>query len=84
MIRKNAVFKWNKDERDSFESIKKAIINAPSLTTPEFLKPFVLYTFSYDTSYAVVLTQLNDENVEAPISFFSSNLQGAELNYSAV
>jgi hypothetical protein len=26
----------------------------------------------------------NDEKVEAPISFFSSNLQGAELNYSDV
>jgi len=84
MIRKNAVFKWSKDERESFELIKKAIINAPSLTTLDFLKPFVLYTFSSDTSYAVVLTQLNDQNIEAPISFFSSNLQGVELNYSVV
>jgi len=40
--KKNAVFRWNKDERESFELIKKAIINAPSLTTPDFLKPFVL------------------------------------------
>lgn len=84
MIRKNAVFRWSKDERESFEFIKKAIINAPLLTTVDFLKPFLLYTFSPDTLYAAVLTQLNDENVEAPISFFSSNLQGAELNYSAI
>ena len=64
--------------------IKKAIIEAPSLTTPDFLKTFVLFTFSSDTSYTAVLTQLNDQNIEAPIAFFSSNLQGAELNYSAV
>eukprot|EP00253_Pinus_taeda_P005266 PITA_05266 len=32
----------------------------------------------------LVLTQLNDHNLEAPISFFSSNLQGAKLNYSDV
>ena len=64
--------------------IKKAIIEAPSLTIPYFLKPFVLYTFSSDTSYAVVLTRLNDQNIEAPIVFFSSNLQSAELNYSVV
>eukprot|EP00253_Pinus_taeda_P002829 PITA_02829 len=31
-----------------------------------------------------VLTQINDHNLEAPISFYSSNLQGAELNYSEV
>eukprot|EP00253_Pinus_taeda_P007508 PITA_07508 len=31
-----------------------------------------------------VLTQINDHNLEAPISFFSSNFQGAELNYSEV
>ena len=36
------------------------------------------------TSYAAILTQLNDQEIEAPISFFSSNLQGAELNYSDV
>eukprot|EP00253_Pinus_taeda_P031222 PITA_31222 len=31
-----------------------------------------------------VLTQINNHNLEAPISFYSSNLQGAELNYSEV
>ena len=64
--------------------IKQSIVNAPFLTTPNFLKPFTLYTFSSDTSCVVVLTQLNDQQIEAPISFFSSNLQGAELNYSSV
>ena len=64
--------------------IKKAIIEAPSLTTPDFLKTFVLYTFSSDTSYTSILTQLNNQKNEALIAFFSSNLQGAELNYSAM
>eukprot|EP00253_Pinus_taeda_P027329 PITA_27329 len=35
-------------------------------------------------SYKVILTQANQEKEEAPIAFFSSNLQGAELNYSEV
>ena len=84
MIKKNSIFKWGKEEINSFDFIKKTIIEAPSLTTHDFLKTFVLYTFSSDTSYAAVLTQLNDQNIEAPISFFSSNLQGAELNYLAM
>ena len=43
-----------------------------------------MYTIASDSSYAAVLTQINDHNLEAPISFFSSNFQGAELNYSEV
>ena len=43
-----------------------------------------MYTFASQTSYAVVLTQLNDEQIEAPVSFFNSNFQGVELNYSEV
>jgi hypothetical protein len=31
-----------------------------------------------------VLTQKDDENNEAPVSFMSTNLQGAELNYPAI
>lgn len=31
-----------------------------------------------------MLTQANQDKAEAPIAFFSSNLQGAELNYSNV
>eukprot|EP00253_Pinus_taeda_P013700 PITA_13700 len=84
MIRKNAVFKWGLVEKEAFDLIKQSIINAPSLITPNFSNHFTLYTIASDSSYAAVLTQLNDHNLEAPISFFSSNLQGAELNYSDV
>jgi hypothetical protein len=33
---------------------------------------------------ATILTQKDDENNEAPISFMSTNLQGSELNYPAI
>eukprot|EP00253_Pinus_taeda_P009901 PITA_09901 len=84
MIRKNAVFKWGLVEKETFDLIKQSIINSPSLITPNFSNHFTLYTIASDSSYAAVLTQLNDHNLEAPISFFSSNIQGAELNYSDV
>eukprot|EP00253_Pinus_taeda_P024989 PITA_24989 len=84
MIKKNSVFKWGSLEKEAFDLIKQSIINAPSLNTPNFSNHFTLYTIASDSSYAGVLTQLNDHNLEAPISFFSSNLQGAELNYSDV
>ena len=71
-------------EKEAFELIKQSIINAPALNTLNFSNHFTLYTIASDLSYAAVLTQINNHNLEAPISFYSSNLQGAELNYSEV
>ena len=84
MIRKKSVFKWGYKEKEAFDEIKQEIINALALNTPDFPKKIILYTLATETSYVDVLTQLNDQQIEAPISFFSSNLQGAELNYSDV
>eukprot|EP00253_Pinus_taeda_P006896 PITA_06896 len=84
MINKNSNFKWGQDKYEAFNLIKQAIVNAPSLATPNFPDPFILYTFASDRSYAAILTQANQEKEKAPIALFSSNLQGAELNYSDV
>jgi hypothetical protein len=40
--------------------------------------------FSFDRSYADVLTQKNVENSEIPIAFMSSAFKGEEINYPAV
>ena len=48
MIKKNSNFKWGQDEHEAFNLIKQAIVNAPSLETPNFSDPFVLYTFASD------------------------------------
>ena len=81
MIKKNLVFKWGSAEKEAFDSIKQSIINSPALSTPNFSNHFILYTLTSTSSYAAALTQINDQNLEAPISLYSSNLQGAELNY---
>eukprot|EP00253_Pinus_taeda_P016099 PITA_16099 len=84
MIKKKSVFKWGSPEKEVFELIKQSIINATALNNPNFSNHFTFYTIAYDFSYAAVLTQINNHNLEAPISFYSSNIQGAELNYSEV
>jgi len=81
MIKKNPIFKWGQDEYEACNLIKQTIVNTPSLATPNFSNPFILYTFASDRSYVAILTQANQDKVEAPIAFFSSNLQGSELNY---
>jgi hypothetical protein len=84
LIKKDAQYHWGPIENQDFNSIKKAIIDAPSFMSLDFLQDFTLYTFSSDRSYAVVLTQKNAENNEVPIAFMSSSFKGAELNYPAV
>jgi hypothetical protein len=84
MIRKNVEFKWDDERKKAFSKIKTAISQAPLLRSPDFSKKFFLYTFASDQYLVVVLTQKDDDNNEAPISFMSTNLQGYKLNYPAI
>ena len=84
MIEKDTIFKWGHNEKQAFDSNKQETINAPYLSTLHFSDHFILYTFTTSTSYVVVLTKINDRKIEAPMSFFSLNFYGAELNYSEV
>jgi len=77
MIKKISMFKWGPAKKEALDSIKQSIINAPTLNTPNFSNHFMLYTLASDSSYAAVLTQINNQNLEATISFHSLNLQGA-------
>jgi ribonuclease HI/transposase InsO family protein len=84
LIKKDTQYHWGPTENQAFNDIKKAIIDAPSLMSPDFSKDFTLYTFASDRSYAAVLTQKNSEDNEVPIAFMSSAFKGAELNYPTV
>ena len=84
MIKKDSSFSWGDREKQSFIRIREAIAEAPALVSPDFRKDFILYTFASNISYATVLTQKNQQEDEVPISFMSSNLKGAELNYHKV
>jgi hypothetical protein len=54
------------------------------LRSPDFSKYFFLYTFASDQLLVAVLTQKDDDNKEAPISFMSTNIQWDELNYPVI
>ena len=84
MIKKNAIFKWDLPEKEAFKKIKQAIAEAPSLQSPDFSRSFILYTFALDSSLTAVLMQKDENNDERPISFMSTILQGAELNYPKI
>ena len=69
MLKKDAEIKWTDQERNSFEDIKKSIMEAPTLVSLDYTKGFYIFYFtSYDT-VAVVLLQKNDEGIDHPIAF---------------
>ena len=84
MVKQSVQFKWTDVEKNVFSKIKTIVAHAPSLKSLDFDKDFILYTFAYDDSLGAVLTQKEDEGDEFPISFMSTGLHGAELNYPAV
>jgi hypothetical protein len=84
LIKKDTQYHWGPIENQAFNDIKKAIIDAPSLMSPDFSQDFTLYTFASDRSYTAVLNQKNSKNNEVPITFMSSSFKGVELNYPAV
>ena len=84
MVKQSVQFKWIDLEKSAFNKIKTAIAHAPSLKSPNFEKDFILYTFSSDNSLVAVLKQKEEGGDEYPMSFMSTRLQGAELNYPSV
>jgi hypothetical protein len=84
MIRKDVEFKWDDECKRDFSNIKTTISQALVLRSLDFSKYLFLYTFASNQSLVVVLTQKDDENNEAPVSFMSTNLQGAKLNYPTI
>ena len=84
MINKDTKFKWIKERKESFDKIKEAIAEAPTLKSPNFDKEFILYPFASDHSIAVLLAQKNEVGVEFPLSFMRTRLQGIELNYPTI
>ena len=84
MVKQSVQFKWTDLEKNAFSKIKIYVSHAPSLKSPNFEKDFIFYTVASDDSLAVVLTQKEEGGDEYPISFMSTGLQGAELNYPVV
>eukprot|EP00253_Pinus_taeda_P030701 PITA_30701 len=84
MLKKGAEIKWIDIARQSFESIKKAIMEAPTLISPHYNKEFHIFSFASEDTIAAVLLQADEEGSKHPVAFFSKNLRDAELRYDII
>ena len=74
---------WNDETIESFEKIKKAIQDCPTLYFLSRNGPITLLTDASNYGVGAVLNQLVD-GVERPVAFVSRSFRGAEKNWAAV
>ena len=82
LTRKDEEWSWGKEQQKAFEKLKEALVTAPVLARHDFSKPFIIQTDASATAIGGVLIQINVEEEEHPIVYFSRVLITAERNYT--
>lgn len=72
----------SEEGKDAFNKIKEVLTTAPVLTEADFSKMFFIQCDASLVGVGSVLFQLDGENNEKPIYFFSKKLSGAQRKYS--
>lgn len=76
MLKKGAQVDWTSKSIDAFVSIKRAIKEAPILKSPDFSKPFQIFSFaSYDTIVVVMLQRMK-KGLNNRSHFLASHFKG--------
>src|ERR1700727_2760388 len=57
MLKKDAKVKWSLETKQAFESIKTTLTQTPVLTSPQFDKDFIIFSFASEHTIAAVLLQ---------------------------
>lgn len=85
LLKKNVKIVWGTKEEKSFLLLKKALVNAATLSFPDDQYPYKLYTDASDVACGYCLTQ--DYGVvigEKPVGFYSRKFSKKELVYPTV
>ena len=82
LLKKGKGFQWTEEAQSSFGELKELLCTAPVLANPDYTKPFIIQCDARKLGVSVVLAQINEDNVEVPIAYFSHKLNRAQTNYS--
>jgi len=80
VTKKNTPFMWTDVTQQSFEELKKALLDVDTLAYPTPEIPCILDTDASDVAVGAVLSQMID-GVEKPIAYLSRVLNGTQRNY---
>ena len=74
-------FKWEKEQHEAFETLRKKLCEQPILKAPDMSKPFIVTTDASDYALGAILSQGEVGN-DLPCAYASRCLKGPELRYS--
>ena len=75
---------WSSECAEAFEALKRHLCTSPVLKCPDFERPFVLQTDASDWGVGAVLSQMDEDDNEHPVAYFSKKLLPRERRYSTV
>ena len=85
LVKKSAVFVWEKDKQDAFQQAKRALLNAVTLQHPSPTAQIKLNTDASGTHIEATLMQReNREQPWFPATFYSKGLNSAQRRYSTL
>ena len=74
---------WDESCNIAFKSLKKALITAPILVSPQWNKPFICHTDASQYAVGGTLTQKDQDYRDRVVAYFSKRITKTEENYSA-
>ena len=75
---------WNGGCQRAFETLKKALISEPVLSSPDVSKTFIVQTDASDRGVGAVLSQVQEDGQEHPVGYYSRKLLAREQRYSTI
>ena len=82
-LRKTDKYIWTEECQSAFDKLRSILSSDDMLMYPRFDRPFLVTCDASAVAIGGVVSQLDDDGVERPISFCSRALKGAEVRYSA-
>ena len=76
---------WNEGCQRAFETLKKALISEPVLSSPDVSNTFIVQTdANSDRGVGAVLSQVQEDGQEHPVGYYSRKLLAREQRYSTI
>jgi hypothetical protein len=78
LLKKDTLFIWDERAQQSFDTLKKALVSAPPLKSPDYNRDYLFYIVVSKETIGMVLVQEDDELHEHVIYYRSQNLVDPE------
>ena len=83
LLKKDRPWEWGAVQQTAFVELKEQLCSAAVLHLPDAYRPFILTTDWSQRGMGAILSQLDLEGVEHPVSYASRSCNAAEQNYSS-